>query len=390
VTDASAMEPMLPEMTAELADLVITLVERASEFRGQLNPVLRASVGDLVRSMNCYYSNLIEGHRTTPVDIDRAMVGDYADEPEKRNLQLEARAHIEVQAMIDAGQLPYDVVSVAAIKWMHKEFCDRLPDELLWVDNSMTNGRVAVVPGAFRTSLVKVGRHIPPEPEAIDPLLRRFVDAYTSRMLSRVQSIVSVAASHHRLVWIHPFLDGNGRVTRIFSHAFLRHLGVGSELWSVSRGLARDVERYKALLMAADEPRRGDLDGRGNLTQSGLTDFCVFFLQSCIDQVAFMADLLQPQELLNRMQIWTEEQVRRGRLPRGSWPLLREAVVAGEFPRSSAPLLTGYQERQARTVLSALIERSLLVAPTPRGSVRLGFPVEVLERWLPGLYPVGQ
>jgi hypothetical protein len=141
--------------------------------------------------------------------------------------------------------------------------------------------------------------------------------------------------------------------------------------------------------MAADEPRRGDLDGRGNLTQSGLTDFCVFFLQSCIDQVGFMAGLLQPQELQNRMRIWTEEEVRRGRLPRGSWPLLREAVVAGEFPRSSAPLLTGYQERQARTVLSALVERGLLVAPTPRGSVRLGFPAEVLERWLPGLYPVG-
>src|SRR5687768_4052361 len=103
MTDVSAMEPMLPEVTAELADLVVTLVERASEFRGQLNPVLRASVGDIVRSMNCYYSNLIEGHRTTPLDIDRAMAGDYADEPEKRNLQLEARAHIEVQAIIDAG-----------------------------------------------------------------------------------------------------------------------------------------------------------------------------------------------------------------------------------------------------------------------------------------------
>jgi Fic family protein len=389
MTEATAMEPMLPEVTAELADLVLTLVERASEFRGQLNPVLRASVGDLVRSMNCYYSNLIEGHQTTPLDIDRAMAGDYSAEPEKRNLQLEARAHIEVQAMIDGGDLSHDVVSIAAIKWMHKEFCDRLPDELLWAENPQTGKRLPVVPGGFRTSMVKVGRHIPPEPEAIEPLLARFVDAYTSRMLSRIQSIVSVAASHHRLAWIHPFLDGNGRVTRMFSHAFLRHLGVGSELWSVSRGLARDVERYKALLMATDEPRRGDLDGRGNLTQSGLTDFCMFFLNSCIDQVAFMADLLQPRELLNRMEIWTEEEIRRGRLPRGSWPLLREAVVAGEFPRSQAPLLTGYQERQARTVLSMLLDRGLLVAPTPRSPVRLGFPAEVLERWLPRLYPAG-
>ncbi|MEO6013710.1 MAG: Fic family protein [Devosia sp.] len=388
MTDIAAMEPMLPDTKDELTDLVLMLVERASEFRGQLNPVLRASVGDLVRSMNCYYSNLIEGHQTTPLDIDRAMAGDYAAQPEKRNLQLEARAHIEVQAMIDAGHLPHDVVSVEAITWMHREFRERLPKDLLWAKNPQTGDRLPVVPGTFRDCYVEVGRHVPPEPEAIAPLLDRFVEAYRSRMPSRTQSIVSVAASHHRLAWIHPFLDGNGRVTRMFSHAFLRHLGVGSELWSVSRGLARDVERYKALLAAADEPRRGDLDGRGNLTEAGLSEFCVFFLKSCIDQVTFMAELLEPQELLNRMEIWTEEEVRRNRLPKGSWPLLREAVVAGEFRRSAATLLTGYQERQARTVLSALLERGLLVASSPRAAVRLGFPADVLERWLPRLYPV--
>jgi len=81
-----------------------------------------------------------------------------------------------------------------------------------------------------------------------------------------LRKIIGVAASHHRLLWIHPFIDGNGRVTRLLSHALLRELDVGSELWSVSRGLARRVAEYKSSLQAADEPRRGDLDGRGNLT----------------------------------------------------------------------------------------------------------------------------
>lgn len=207
-------------------------------------------------------------------------------------------------------------------------------------------------------------------------------------MLSRVQRIVAVGASHHRLLWIHPFLDGNGRVTRLLSHAILRELGVGSELWSVSRGLAREVETYKALLMAADEPRRGDLDGRGNLTEAGLFRFCEFFLQSCLDQVKFMESLMEPRELLNRMEVWTEEEIRAKRLPKGSWPLLREAVLVGEFARTQADSLTGYQERQARTVLGILIDRGLLVSPTPRSKVRLGFPIDVVDRWLPRLYPV--
>ena len=67
--------------------------------------------------------------------------------------------------------------------------------------------------------------------------------------------------------------------------------------------------------------------------------------------------------------------------------LLREALLAGELERGRAADLTGYQERRARDVLSALVARGLLVSTTPKGPVRLGFPIDVLERWLPNLYP---
>lgn len=139
--------------------------------------------------------------------------------------------------------------------------------------------------------------------------------------------------------------------------------------------------------MAADQPRRGDLDGRGNLTLAGLEQFCQFFLDACLDQVAFMEQLLEPTELLTRMEIWCEEQTRSGRLLKGSWPLLREAALAGEVGRGRAADVTGYKERQARTVLNDLITKGLLVSDTPRGPVRLAFPITVLDRWLPRLYP---
>lgn len=256
-------------------------------------------------------------------------------------------------------------LSVDFIIWTHKNVCERLPEELLVVDHPTTEEKIRIVPGELRKDQVKVGLHIPPPPEDLPAFLQRFAEGYSSKHLSRLRKIIGVAASHHRLAWIHPFLDGNGRVTRLFSHA-----DVGSELWAVSRGLARHVNDYKANLQAADEPRRGDLDGRGNLTMAGLIGFCTFFLTTCVDQIDFMAGLLEPEELLRRMEIWTEEETRAKRLPMGSWPLLREAVMAGEYARGNAPALTGYEERQARTVLNALIEKGYLVSAFPHPAAR--------------------
>jgi Fic family protein len=315
------------------------------------------------------------------------MSGDYDVEPEKRNLQLEARAHIEVQRMIDRGEMPHPLHSIDALRWIHAEFCSRLPDELLVVKDPENGRQETVVPGGFRTHHVMVGRHIAPEPEALDALLKRFCEFYGSGTRSKVTRVISMPASHHRLVWIHPFADGNGRVSRLYSHALLRELGVGSDMWSVSRGLGREVATYKSQLAAADAPRQGDLDGRGNLSERGLRGFCTFFLERCLDQVNFMQSLLEPVELLNRMAIWTNEEIAIGRLLRGSWPLLREAVKTGEFSRSRAEELTGYKERQARSVLAALLDRGVLISDSPKGRVRLAFPTDVAERWLPKLYP---
>ena len=383
----SSLEPMLPEDDRhDLEDLATDLIAKSNALTGRLNPAMRASVADLVRAMNCHYSNLIEGHNTLPVDIDRALAGNFSKDKKRRDLQLEARAHIEVQRMIDRGEPSSPVVSLDFILWLHKEFCRRLPNDLLVVENPDTGEKLPVVPGELRSRDVRVGPHIPPDPSELPAFLKRFTEAYNASHLSRLRKVIGVAAAHHRLLWIHPFLDGNGRVARLFSHAWLRDLGAGSELCSVSRGLARNVAEYKSRLAAADEPRRGDLDGRGNLTQAGLVEFCRFFLTTCVDQVAFMEGLLEPAELLRRIEIWAEEETRARRLPRGSWPLLREAVMAGEFARGRAAGLTGYETRQARTVLNTLIEAGYLVSGTSRAPVRLGFPIEVVERWFPKLY----
>lgn len=385
----SAMEPLMPPeggTETVLIDKAVELIAKSERLKSKFNPILQSSLGDLVRSMNCYYSNFLEGHNTHPIDIERALKNDFSNDRQKRDLQLEAYAHIQLQKKIDEDDQLNTVTSPDYFLWLHNEFCSQLPDEMLWVENPVTGDRAHVTPGKFRSSDVIIGSHIPVSATAIPLFMDRFDQRYNPLHLSRTQQVIAAAASHHRFLWIHPFFDGNGRVARLYSHAYLRKIGVGSRLWSISRGLARRHIDYKALLMEADKPRQGNYDGRGALSLAGLNKFCIFFLESCIDQVEFMETLLAPSALLKRIERWTLNQIELNQLPPGAFSLLKEALITGEFSRGQAPALTQYKERQARTVLSALTNRGLLVSDNPKGPVRLAFTSEILEDWFPKLF----
>jgi Fic family protein len=382
----SAIEPMMPAksiISGTLSDIAIDLIAKSEKLQSKFNTVVQVSLGDMVRSMNCYYSNFIEGHHTHPLDIERALKEDFSKNRVKRNLQLEAKAHIELQQKIDRGEYSEYITSPEYFLWLHKEFCSKLPEEMLWVENPETHERKQVTPGKFREGHVQIGYHVPVEGALIPRFLKRFQECYDVEKLSRIQQIIAVAASHHRFLWIHPFYDGNGRVARLFSHAFLKKVGVGNHLWSISRGLARNHSEYKRLLMDADQARQGDLDGRGALTQEGLNRFCIFFLKNCIDQLEFMDKLFQPNLILQRIERWTQNQIEIKKLPPGTFLLLKEAFIQGQFERGKADQLTHYKSRQARTVLSALIKEGLLISDTPKGPVRLAFPSHILEDWFP-------
>jgi Fic family protein len=385
----AAMEPLLlsagSRYRLELNDLAVELAATSAGFRRSLPPGVMNALADLVRAMNCYYSNLIEGHVTHPVDIERALRNDYSADPIKRNLQLEAKAHVAVQRWIDQRGLAGRSVTAGAICEMHRRFGELLPPELLEVTNPDTGEELAVTPGEVRRRDVKVGRHVPVSPGAVPRFLERFENVYTG--LGRSETILAAAAAHHRLLWIHPFLDGNGRVARLMSHAvLLESLDTGG-VWSVARGLARAEDEYKAHLVACDGPRRNDLDGRGSLSEEALAAFTRFFLGTCLDQVRFMESLVQPNRLRDRILIWVEEEVRADSLPAKAGKILEAVLYRGELPRGDIPGLLATGERNARRVVSTLLERGVLVSESTRAPLFLAFPATLAARWMPGLFP---
>lgn len=385
----SLMEPMrISERSrhrASLSDLAVELAAHSAGFRRSLPEGVLRALADLVRSMNCYYSNLIEGHDTHPIDIERALNNDYSTNTEKRNLQLEAKAHIAVQRWIDDGGLAGRAVTLDGICEIHKRFCELLPDELLWVENPDSGEKLQVIPGALREREVGVGKHIPISPGALPRFLDKFTQTY--RNLGKSETIISAAASHHRVLWIHPFLDGNGWVARLMSHAILLEALDTGGIWSISRGLARNVRTYKHHLAECDLARRNDLDGRGHLSEEALASLTRFFLEACLDQVKFMEELVQPDRLRQRIQLWTEEEVRADTLPQQAWRILEAILYRGELPRREVSQLLGTSSRHARRAVSALIKRGVVISKSTRAPLHLAFPAKLAHRWMPGLFP---
>ena len=385
----SAMEPLLIGSDSRhrpaLTDLAVELAQRSAGFRRSLPGSLLSSLAELVRAMNCYYSNLIEGHDTHPIDIERALKGDYSKDTKRRELQLEAKAHIAVQQWIDTGGLNGPATTINSITDIHRRFCEQLPEELLWAENPVTKERIKVIPGELRERDVAVGQHIPVSAPAVPRFLKRYEEVYSK--LGKTETIIATAAAHHRLVWIHPFLDGNGRVARLVSHATLLNVLDTGSVWSIARGLARNVGEYKRHLAECDLQRRNDLDGRGNLSEENLAEFTKFFLTICLDQVKFMEELMQPDQLHARILTWVDEEVRLNKLPPKARHILEALLYRGELPRGEAASIVGTGERQARRVVSALIDQGVVTSESTRAPLRLAFPAALASRWMPGLFP---
>ena len=388
----SRIEPChIESLSPELADLVAELVSGAERLGQGLHPRTAASLAGLVRIMNCYYSNLIEGHDTKPRDIERALANELDREEGRRNLQVEARAHIRLQQAIDrlhaAGELP-EPADAGFIAWLHQEFYRDAPEAMLRITGA---GRdFVMVPGAFRSVPEHdnaVGRHQPPSSDRVEAFMAHFVERYRFKGKGKSSRILAMAAAHHRLNYIHPFPDGNGRVSRLMTHAMGLEAGIGAHgLWSVSRGLARGLQsrtEYKSMMNLADTPRQGDLDGRGNLSLKALNEFTVWFLSVCLDQVRFMGEMFELNALGGRLKRYVE---REGLKPE-AFRILDEVLVRGEMPRGEAERVTGMKERSARALLAGMVEDGILGSDTPKGPVSLRFPVKAVDVLFPRLFP---
>lgn len=383
----NSFTPVVPSssVSGQLKEKAFELTKKASGLTPHA-PLLQP-LSQLVRVMNCYYSNLIEGHHTLPYAVEHALNNDLSSDSATRDLQQEALAHIQVQSMIDHQQYPQPALSLKFLLWCHAEFYQLLPTSMAMMKHPQTDENIRMKAGEIRQGGVQVGHHIAPDAEQVTPMLEGLFKV--CHQYHGSDMLIAIAAANHRVAWIHPFMDGNGRTIRLMAHAALQNLGLNIGLWSPSRGLARSVQQYKYHLAQADQTRQGSFtDGRGALSEKGLVNFCDYYLSTCIDQVDFMSQLFDMKNISKRIEKYCMDEHHRSKLSLDSFILLREALYRGEFERGEVKnMISGKSDVTARRVLKGLLDRELLVSDSPRGRVRLHIPSHVLGAWFPNLYP---
>ncbi|HYF52318.1 MAG TPA: Fic family protein [Planctomycetota bacterium] len=367
-----------------MTELATEVVRASAQLGGGLHPLTQQSIASILYNMNSYYSNLIEGHQTRPRDIERALQNRLSKDQGVRTLQLEARAHIEVHKAMERRLHSEPELKISGsefLRWLHREFYSRMQPD---AGERASLHSPANVAGSFREQDVEVGLHIPPRWESLPAFMQRFEEVYSLENFANIERIIAAAAAHHRLTWIHPFIDGNGRVTRLFTQAYLIRCGVsGHGLWTISRGLARHRDRYFALLQSADVPRQGDYDGRGNLSERALSSFCEAFLEIALDQITFMRDSLR----LDNLGAATKRYVAERRLHPRSERLLTTLLFQGSLSRGDAGELLGFRPVRARHYLKQMLVDGVLRSSSPKGPLQLNFPTHVAEVLFPRLFP---
>jgi len=378
----SSMEPMMPRVTPELISLSGAIRERIGGLKGKLHPITAKAVSAVVADMNSYYSNLIEGHHTYPKDIERALQNDFSSNLQERDKQLLGLAHVKTENAILSYATEENIFTPGTLLKIHETFYANLPESMR-LSKSQSGKEYQIIPGKFRNFEVAVGAHQPPASKSLEKFIARFCEAYKNIPIGEI--LIAAAASHHRLAWIHPFGDGNGRVVRIFTSSLLKAYGLnGGGIWSISRGLARNRSRYYAKLAIADQDRQGDLDGRGTLSARSLIEFCEFFLSTMLDQMDFMLGILKLDSVISRYaRLMYEVFPKKSEL---CLRIIKELWTFGETPRGKICEITGMSERASRAILSELESKGFVKSDSLKTPVHINISADISEQIFPNLF----
>jgi len=391
--------PVLPiDIHGNIDEELLSLAEKvcinSAVLEGNYNSIVLDSIKELLRTTNSYYSNQIESEGTHPIDIEKAMKKEFSSDMKEKRLQFLSLAYIQTQKKLELlVNETKNIFTQEFILNIHRSFyTEEGMSSFLNIDQD--NSIITMSPGKFRDRNVFISRHTAPEYTKITSLINEFANQYKAIYTSHTKAkrLLYILSSHYRLTWIHPFLDGNGRTSRLFLDAAILNANIkGYGLWNISRGLARNNKAYRENLAFADMVQQGATDGRGPLSLRGLKYYLQFMLEISLDQIDFMHKNLQLDTLANRIDkfvlLANNGLLNVEPFPKYSALLLKELLIKGAIARGDVKNIIHKSDRTATTLIKTLIQREYIESETPKGAIKIKFNAKFASYLMPNLIP---
>ena len=216
-------------------------------------------------------------------------------------------------------------------------------------------------PGSYREVDVGImdSTHVPPSWVTVHAEMTTLLD-FANQDLPMHQQILQIAVAHHRFVWIHPFRNGNGRVSRLFTYAMLRRTIFarrGRSALNPTSVFGNDRSAYMAALESAD-----------SLTDDGLLEWAMFFASGIRDDLSRLIRLQDHQFVANELvgpaleRLRKDEVISTAEQQALTIALEQGSVRAGELEAA----LPGAPSQRSRAIRSLLDRRLLTHADGPR------------------------
>jgi len=285
--------------------------------------------------LEAHYTTHIEGTHLTLAQAERLWAGEKvqdADRDDARELLNYRDAFNLVSEYLGSGE----PITESLIREIHKRLVAGVRG------GAGDPGRYRTIQNVVANSQTGEVIYKPPAPALVPPFMRELTDWLNAD--TTIHPVLGAGVAQFQLVHIHPFVDGNGRTSRLLSTLYLYRAGYDfKRLFTLSEFYDRD---RSAFYRAIQSVRERDLD---------LTSWLEFFVRGLSTQLeevkargtaAIRADVVARAQQLN---------------PRQS-ALLAEALSASRLALEDLePLFPGVNRRTLQRDLKALVSKGLLL-----------------------------
>ncbi|HAQ03124.1 hypothetical protein A2467_00850 [Candidatus Nomurabacteria bacterium RIFOXYC2_FULL_36_8] len=268
---------------SKLADLIISLDHlRSGQIQGTTPVNIFMDLKKLFHLLESVQSTRIEGNRTTILEaIEKKIENEKINNDEGwKEIENIEKALQFIETHVENGKIDRIFISE-----LHR----------IVVFDLVREG--SKNPGNFRIEPVKItnSKHIPPSGTIVESYMNELLD-FINEKHGNKYDLIKVAVAHHRFTWIHPFDNGNGRMSRLLTYAMLMKYGFrvqnAKRVLNPTGLFCVDRNKYYDMLQEAD------LNGN-----NGLIKWCEYVLGGLVGEIEKI-DKLTDYEYLKKEIIY--------------------------------------------------------------------------------------